>query len=120
VAPPASWTLCIAVLLGAVYGGFFGAGLGIMLLAVLGVLCADSLVRLNAVKQAMSLLINVVAAVFFAVSGHVRWELVPTMAVASLIGGTVGGRLVRVINPVLLRRAIVVFGVAVAVSFFVS
>jgi hypothetical protein len=119
VAPP-GWVLCAAVLLASVYGGFFGAGLGIMLLAVLGVLCADSLVRLNAVKQALSLLINVVAAVFFAASGHVRWELVPTMAVASLIGGSAGGRLVQVIKPIILRRAIVVFGVAVAVSFFVT
>ncbi len=119
-ASPPSWVLCVTVMLGAVYGGFFGAGLGIMLLAVLGVLCADSLVRLNALKQAMALVTNVVAATFFAASGHVRWELVPIMAVASLIGGAVGGRLVRIINPTVLRRAIVVFGVAVAISFFVT
>jgi len=114
---PSRWLLLLTYL-GAVYGGFFGAGLGIMLLALLGLFLEDTLVRVNALKQALSLAINVLAAIFFAASGHVRWELVPVMAVAAVIGGTVGGRLVRVVNPVWLRRAVVVFGVAVAIDFF--
>jgi uncharacterized membrane protein YfcA len=109
-----------AVFAASVYGGFFGAGLGIMLLGILGLFSDDSLVQVNAVKQALSLVINVSAAVLFAFTGHVRWELVPVMAVAALIGGTVGGRLTRVVNPTYLRRVVVLFGIAVAVQFWVS
>ena len=108
------------VFVGAVYGGFFGAGLGIMLLALLGLFLDDSLRRVNAVKQLLQLTVNVLAAVFFAVSGHVRWEVVPVMGAAGLIGGTLGGRLVRVVNPTWLRRAVVVFGLAVAVDFWLT
>jgi uncharacterized membrane protein YfcA len=104
----------------AVYGGFFGAGLGIMLLAVLGLFLDDTLVRLNALKQALSLLINVVAAVFFAFSGHVVWSVVPVMAVAALVGGALGGRLSRVIDADLLRNVVIVAGMAIAVSFWVD
>jgi uncharacterized membrane protein YfcA len=116
----ASPALCVAVFAASVYGGFFGAGLGIMLLALLGIFCSDSLVRLNAVKQAISFLINVVAAISFAVTGHVRWELVPVMAVAALIGGAGGSRLAQRVDPTLLRRVVVLFGVAVAINFFLS
>lgn len=116
----ASPALCAGVLVASVYGGFFGAGLGIILLAVLGVLCTDSLTRLNATKQLVSFIVNVVAAVFFAATGHVRWELVPVMAVAALAGGAVGSRFASRVNPTWLRRVVVVFGIAVAVQLFVS
>jgi uncharacterized membrane protein YfcA len=109
-----------AVLFAAVYGGFFGAGLGIMLLAVLGLFSAERLIRLNALKQALSFVINIVAAVCFAITGHVRWELVPVMAVAALIGGHVGGRMTRLVNPTVLRRIVVVAGVAIAISFWIG
>jgi uncharacterized membrane protein YfcA len=108
-----------AVFLTAVYGGFFGAGLGIMLLAVLGLFSAAPLVRVNAVKQALSFVINLVAACFFAFSGHVEWTLVPIMAAASIAGGMTGGRLVRIVHPVALRRSVVAIGVAVAIAFWV-
>jgi uncharacterized membrane protein YfcA len=110
----------LAVFAAAVYGGFFGAGLGIMLLAILGLFSDDRLVRVNAVKQALAFVINICAAVLFAATGHVRWELVPVMAVAALIGGNIGGRLSRVVNPTILRRVVVLFGIAVAVQFWVS
>jgi uncharacterized membrane protein YfcA len=116
---PSPWLL-LATFLGAIYGGFFGAGLGIMLLALLGLFLDDSMVRINALKQALQIAINSLAALFFALSGHVRWELVPVMAVAAVIGGTIGGRLVRVVNPTWLRRAVVVFGLIVAVDFWVT
>ncbi len=116
---PSAWLLA-ATFSGAVYGGFFGAGLGIMLLALLGLFLDESMVRVNALKQALQLAINVLAAAFFAVSGHVRWELIPVMAVAGVAGGTFGGRLVRVVDPTWLRRVVVVFGLAVAVEFWVG
>jgi uncharacterized protein len=109
-----------AVFAAAVYGGFFGAGLGIMLLAVLGLLTTQPLLQVNALKQALSFVINVVAAVFFALSGHVAWELVPVMAAAAMIGAVLGTRLVRTINPAHLRFVVVLVGVAVAITFWVA
>jgi uncharacterized protein len=99
----------------AVYGGFFGAGLGIVLLAVLGLFSDQSLTKLNALKQALSFVTNIVAAAFFVLSGRTVWVLVPVMAIGSLVGGTIGGRLVKVVNADLLRWLVVVSGVAVAI-----
>ncbi len=112
--------LLISVFGAAVYGGFFGAGLGIMLLAVLGLLTTQPLLQVNALKQALSFVINVVAAVFFAISGHVAWELVPVMAVAAMAGAVLGTRLVRIISPAVLRVVVVLVGVAVAIAFWVG
>jgi uncharacterized membrane protein YfcA len=112
--------LLATVFAGAVYGGFFGAGLGIILLAVLGLFSSEPLAKVNALKQALSFAINLVAAAFFVFSGRVVWELVPVMAAASILGGTGGGRLVRVVNAVILRRLVVLAGVAVAVTFWVA
>lgn len=110
----------LTIFVGAIYGGFFGAGLGIMFLALLGLFRSEPLTELNALKQALSFAANLVAAVFFLFSGKVFWSLVPVMAVGSLIGGLAGGRLVRVIPSGLLRRLVVAAGVAVAVSFWVA
>lgn len=71
----------------AVYGGYFGAGLGIVLLAVLGVLFTLPMARVNALKGLLQLVINVVAAVFLSVGGDVRWAFVLPLAVGSLVGG---------------------------------
>jgi uncharacterized membrane protein YfcA len=108
-----------AVFAAAVYGGFFGAGLGIMLLAVLGVLLDETLVRLNALKSALSLVINMTAALFFVFSGDVVWSAAVVMAVTSLLGGAAGGRLVTYLRPDVLRVGVVVLGIAVAVKFWV-
>jgi uncharacterized protein len=104
----------------ALYGGYFGAGLGIVLLGLLGLFSREPLVKLNALKQGLSFVINLVAAVLFAFSGHVVWELVPVMAAASIVGGTVGGRLVTRIDARVLRRVVVFAGVGVAVAFWVA
>jgi uncharacterized membrane protein YfcA len=111
--------LLVTVLLVAVYGGFFGAGLGIMLLAVLGLFSTAPLGRVNALKQALSFVINLVAALLFVFSGKVAWQLVPVMAGASVLGGTLGGRAVRVIDPAMLRRVVVLVGIVIAVLFWV-
>lgn len=102
------------------YGGFFGAGLGIMLLAILGLFTDAPIARVNALKSLLSFFINLVAAVFFAFSGHVQWLLVPVMAAASLVGGNVGGRLARIVNGTVLRYFVVVVGAAVAISFWLT
>ncbi len=102
-----------------IYGGYFGAGLGIALLAVLGLVIDESLPRLNALKQVLALVVNVVAAFFFAGSGHVLWSLVAVMAPASLLGGLAGGRLVSMIKPAVLRAAVVTYGTVLALYYLV-
>jgi uncharacterized protein len=102
-------------LLTAVYGGYFGAGLGIMLLAVLALCIDDDLQRLNALKGLLSLLIGAVAAAYFALFGPVKWGAAAVMAVASLLGGQAGVGLARRLDDRVLRVVVVAFGVAVAV-----
>ncbi len=107
------------VLLASVYGGYFGAGLGIVLLAVIGVGVHDSLVRVNALKQATSLAVNVSAALFFVFSGKVAWPAAGVMAGGALIGGAVGGRFAGRMSDAMLRRIVVTIGLLVSVVFFV-
>ena len=112
--------LPIIIALGGIYGGFFGAGLGIMILALLGLFSDAGMVRNNAVKQVLSFVINLVAAIVFALGRHVAWSLVPSLAVGSIIGGILGGRAVRWVKPLYLRTFVVLFGLAVAIDFWAT
>ena len=109
-----------AVFVGAVYGGYFGAGLGIMLLAILGLALDDPLPRINSLKTTLSLVINVLAACFFVFSGKVDWPFAAVMAVSSLVGGVIGGRIAGRLDARILRGVVVTFGVIVALRFFVT
>jgi len=105
--------------LASVYGGYFGAGVSVMVLAVLGLLLDDPLNRLNALKQAISFAINIAAATFFIFSGMVMWPVALVMAVGALIGGALGGKLAGHIKPARLRRLVVGIGFGVAVVYLV-
>ncbi len=109
--PPALYG---AQFLAAAYGAYFGAGVGIMMLAILGIFLHDRLQRLNALKGFMSLLITAVAVVYFVVFAQVAWLAVPVMAVASLVGGQLGVVLARRLHDQVLRWLVIAFGVAVA------
>lgn len=98
---------------GSVYGGYFGAGLGIMLLAVLALGLGDTLQRLNALKGALSLLVSVVSVAFFVVFVPIAWLAAAVMAASSYGGGLVGVALARRLSGPVLRGVIVAFGVAV-------
>jgi uncharacterized protein len=104
--------------LASVYGGYFGAGLGIMLLAILALGLEDSLQRLNALKGLLSLVVAVVAAVFFALFGPVHWDAAAVMAVAAYVGGHAGVGVARRISDEALRRGVIVVGTGVAVWLF--
>ncbi|MCO6011355.1 sulfite exporter TauE/SafE family protein [Actinoallomurus purpureus] len=104
------------ILVGGAYGAYFGAGLGVMLLGLLGVFVHDHLQRLNAVRAVLSLVINTVALAAFALFGPVRWEAVAIMAVASLVGGFLGARVARRLSPRVLRAVVVTFGLGVALA----
>jgi len=109
----------VAVALAAVYGGYFGAGLSVIVLAVLALAIDDTLVRLNGLKQAVALSTNVAAAVFFVFSGQVHWPAAAVMAAGALTGGSIGGRLAGRIAPATLRSLVVGVGLVVAVIYFV-
>jgi uncharacterized protein len=101
------------------YGAYFGAGLGVLTLAVLGVLLPDRMQRQNALKGLLSLLINLVAAVWFALFASVAWNVVLPMLPAALLGGFAGVAVARRLSAAVLRTVVVVFGVAVAVRLLV-
>lgn len=104
----------------AVYGGYFGAGLSVIILAVLGLAIDENLTRLNALKQAMSFAVNVTAAVLFAFSGRTIWLVAAVMAVGAILGGVAGGRLASRVKPRTLRRVVVGIGVVVGVIYLVK
>lgn len=110
----------LVAFIGSVYGGFFGAGLGIILLALYSLVVPENLVRINALKQATSIAANVSAALFFVFTGRVVWDAAVVMAVGALVGGLLAGRVVRLVNPNVLRAAVVAIGVAVAIVYFVT
>ncbi len=109
----------LPVFLAAVYGGYFGAGLSVIVLAVLALVIDDTLTRLNGLKQIVGFVTNLTAALFFVFSGRVIWSVAAVMAVGALIGGALGGRLAGRVKPVTLRWVVVVIGVAVAIIYFV-
>lgn len=109
----------LPVAVAAVYGGYFGAGLSVIILAVLGLTLDDTLTRLNALKQAMSFSVNTAAAIFFLFSGQVVWSAAIVMAVGALIGGALGGRLAGRIKPSVLRRVVVTVGIIVSVIYLI-
>jgi uncharacterized membrane protein YfcA len=107
-----------AVFIIGIYAGYFGAGMGIIALAVLGVALDGTMVQVNALKQFVAFTANLVAAGFFLFSGKVEFSLVLVMAPASLLGGSLGGRLVRRLNPWVLRAVVIGVGVVVAINFW--
>jgi uncharacterized protein len=110
--------LHLALFAAAVYGGYFGGALGVILLAVLAVFLAGDLQRVNALRGVLSLLVNSVALVAFALFGPVDWLLVAIAAPACLLGGYLGARVARRMPVRALRTLIVVFGLVVGVALF--
>jgi hypothetical protein len=111
--------VALPVGLAAVYGGYFGAGLGVILLAVLGLVIDDTLTRLNGLKQTISLTVNVAAAVLFLFSGQTLWGAALVMAVGSVMGGVVGGRLASRVRPRTLRTVVVALGMVIGLAYLV-
>ncbi len=114
------WTLQIPSMVAAtIYGGYFGAALGVIILAVLAVTVPDTLRRLNALKGVVSFVTGSVSVVVFAIFGPVNWGFALVAAPMTLIGGYVGARIARYVNETLLRWSVVGLGVVIAVYLFV-
>ncbi len=110
-----TWKLSVGVFLVTVYGGYFGAAAGVLLLALLLVATAEPLARSNAMKNLLVGLANAVAAVVFVAIGPVRWLAVIPLATGCLLGGRVGPSIVRRVPAAPLRALIACGGLALAV-----
>jgi uncharacterized membrane protein YfcA len=107
------------VVIAAVYGGYFGAGLSVIFLAVLGLTLVDDLIRLNALKQMLALAANLGAVAVLARSALVAWDAAAVMAAGALAGGALGGRLARLVRPATLRMLVIAIGLGVAILFLI-
>jgi len=114
-----AWS-ALPVFLATIYGGYFGAGVGVILVAVLGLFVEDNLTRANALKQSISLVTNVAAAVFFLFSDQVLWKLAIVMAIGGLLGGALGGRLASYIRPAVLRWIVLICGTTVGIAYLIK
>jgi uncharacterized membrane protein YfcA len=110
------WILLLGVFLTGIYGGYFGAAQGVILIALLAIFVDDDLQRLNGTKNFLALTVNAVAGVLFVATTHIAWSVAGLIAAGSIIGGQAGGRLGRRLSAAVLRGCIVVVGLGVAVG----
>ena len=106
----------MAVVLAAVYGGYFGAGLSVILLAMLALNLEDSLTRLSGLKQLLALAANLSAALVFIGSGRVAWDMALALGLGAVAGGAMGGGLASRVNGEALRWLVVALGTVVGVG----
>jgi len=109
-----------ALFAGGTYGSYFGGGLGVVLLGVLGLFIADHLHAIIGLKNVMSLVVATVGVVAFVAFAPVAWTAFAAVAPASFVGGFTGARMAKVIDPGVLRWAIVATGVAVGVTMLLT
>jgi uncharacterized protein len=113
VGGPVLWVL---VFLSGVYGGYFGAAQGVLLIGLMGVAFTDSMQRINAVKNVMAGLVNGIAAVVFVLATHIDWGVAGLIAAGAVLGGQIGARIGRKLPPWGLRVLIICVGVAALVK----
>jgi uncharacterized membrane protein YfcA len=106
--PPAAKA---AVFVASVYGGYFGAGLGVIYLAVLGTVLPDPLPKINSLRGVLSLVVNALAVILFGIAADVAWDAAGVLAVTSLVGGYIGARTALRLPAPVLRSVVLCFGV---------
>jgi uncharacterized membrane protein YfcA len=111
-----SWALRGAVTATSVYGGYFGAAMGVIYIAILSIFIEDDLQRMNALKNVISSIVNGVAAVVFVFFAHVEWPAVALLAASGVVGGQLGSVIGRRLPDGVLRVAIVIAGLAAVVK----
>ena len=104
----------------ALYGGYFGAGIGILMLAAMAIFLPEDLQAANGMKNFFAVLINGIAAVYFIIVGAAVLKVALAMAIAAIAGGFVGAHTAQRMSPRLLRGAVVVFGVFVALHLMIK
>lgn len=109
-------SMFVSIFLAGVYGGYFGAAQGVILIALLTIFLDDHVQRLNAAKNVLGTLVNASAAMVFTFASDVDWAVAGVLAVGSTVGGQIGSRVGRRLDPSVLRMAIVVVGIAAIVK----
>lgn len=107
--------LGVGVLIAGIYGGYFGAAQGVLLIGLMGLLLRDDLQRINATKNVLALIVNAVAAVVFIAVAHVDWAAAGLIAAGGVLGGQLGALVGRRLPPLVFRAVIVVIG-AIAIA----
>jgi uncharacterized membrane protein YfcA len=118
--PHGGASLFSSILATGVYGGYFGAAQGVILIGLLGAFLPDSLQRLNAVKNVLALVVNAVSAIFFVAATHVAWGVAGLVAAGAVVGGQVGGVIGRRLAPAMLRAVIIAVGLSAGVALLVQ
>ena len=120
--PPEHGALWVWVLvfLAGIYGGYFGAAQGVILMAILGVGLQETMQRNNATKNVLALLVNLVAAVVFVFVAEVNWPVAGLIALGAVVGGQIGATVGRRLPPLALRLVIVAVGVTAITVFVVG
>ncbi len=114
---PQPWGVAFQALV-AVYGGYFGAGIGIMMLAGLGLLGLRDINRMNALKAVLALLVNVASVVYFIAKGGVHWPLALWLMAGSIPGYFIGAHLAQRIPPAVVRGIVAFIGLGISASLF--
>lgn len=109
----------LLLFLAALYGGYFGAGVSVIIIAVLGLLYDDSLVSLNILKLVISFSVNLTASIYFIFTGSIEWGFVVIMSIGSIFGGVAGGTFVEMVHPELFRWVIVGLGLCISAWYFI-
>jgi uncharacterized protein len=117
--PHGGLPLLLGIFVTGVYGGYFGAAQGILMLGLMGILMSESLHRINAVKNVLAALVNLTSGIVFAFVADVAWLAVLLLAFGSTMGGVIGAKIGRKLSPVFLRGVIVVVGIAAIVQLLV-
>jgi hypothetical protein len=120
--PTAGWIVFVFAfqLLVGLYGGYFGAGMGILMLAALGLIGLTDLHQMNGLKNLLAICINGIAAVYFTVLGAVLWSDAIVMALAGIAGGYTGAKLARKLGRGFVRGAVIVIGITMTVALFLK
>lgn len=113
VGPP--W-LFVAIIFTGMYGGYFGAAQGVLVMAIMGVAVAETLPRINGLKNVLVMIANAVAGIVFVLISEVDWWIVLALAVGSVLGAQVGARIGRKLPPIVYRVVIVTVGVAAIIA----
>lgn len=112
--------LLFVIFLVGVYGGYFAAAQGVLLMGVMGILLSDRMQRLNGIKNVLAATVNVLAGTVYAFVAPVDWAVIGLLALGSIAGGLVGAKIGRKLPPMVLRGVIIVIGVAAVVGMLLK
>jgi uncharacterized membrane protein YfcA len=120
--PTTGWVIFVFTfqLLVGLYGGYFGAGMGILMLAALGLIGLTDLHEMNGLKNLLAVCINGVAAIYFALSGAVLWKDAVVMTIAAIVGGFAGAKLAKRLGRKFVRGAVVAIGLIMTIALFLK